>query len=375
MDKNSSIFNFKSAFSPAFAMTVLLVFVIDAWVIPQIPNRISFFFEQNNFDLPGRRDYEALRAVLTYGPQMPVDVAILGSSRAREGVLAPHLKEQLNPHFKHDVKVAHYTIAASRVFEFELLAQRLTDNQILTPRVVVLPINPRFLQSNAHRNHRRFYLMTPKHIMKDVGRFGLDSPLHLVEVLLSNTVNHTFALRYAAREWREGKATHTFAPFESNPIFGGLGKYQAEEAVAKEAGTRIKSLDGFQLGKNGLDKYLHQEWPPGVTHLGELEKEAFVTGLKTLRDHDVTVLILDLPMSHILEPAIPQEGLQNYRNYLVTTAQELDVDLMGQDDWPPFYPAEFREQSHLNLYGARKLTQFIAERLLDHHRAQLQGGF
>jgi hypothetical protein len=48
---------------------------------------------------------------------------------------------------------------------------------------------------------------------------------------------------------------------------------------------------------------------------------------------------------------------------------------MDQDDWPPFYPAEFREQSHLNLYGARKLTQLIAERLLDRHSAQLKGDF
>ena len=73
MGKNSSIFSFRAAFSPAFALAVLLVLLLDAWAVPRIPSRVSFAFEQNNFDLPGRRDYEALRAVLTFGPQRPVD--------------------------------------------------------------------------------------------------------------------------------------------------------------------------------------------------------------------------------------------------------------------------------------------------------------
>ena len=365
MGKNSSIFSFRAAFSPAFALAVLLVLLLDAWAVPRIPSRVSFAFEQNNFDLPGRRDYEALRAVLTFGPQRPVDVAILGSSRAREGVLAPDLKAHLKPHFKHDVQVAHYTIAASRVFEFELLARRLTEDPRLTPKAVVLPINPRFLQSNAHRNHRRFYLMKPEHIFNDVKRCGLDSPLHLVEVLLSNVANNTFALRYAAREWREGKAPSTFVPFEANPIFGGLGKYQSAEAAAARAGTAVKSLEGFQLTDVGLQKYLSQEWPDGVTHLGGLEQEAFTQGLKVLRDHDVAVLLLDLPMSHILGPAIPQKGLQEYREYLQVIAQTYGADVMGSKDWPAFLPQDFREQSHLNLYGARKLTHLIGERLLE----------
>lgn len=367
MDKNSSIFNFKSAVTPAFGWAVLLVFLVEFLVLPNLPSFIPFQFEQNNYELPGRQDYDALRTVFTFGPQIHADIAVLGSSRSREGILNPLLKRDLEGYFKREFQVANYTLAASRVFELELLAQRLTEPSFPPPRLVVLPINARFLQSDAHRNQRRFYLMSWSHLLTDVFRFGLDAPLHIVEAVTSNITENLFALRYAAKEWREGSADHDFKPFQENPIFGGYARNQLRERELEQTGGSIQSIASAPIAQKDLTKYIQSEWPPGITHLGALEKEAFIKAIKQFTHHGVAVLLMDLPMSSTLEKAIPQQGFETYRAFLRSTAQELQIDFVAHDAFPPFTDHDFREQSHLNLHGARKLTQFISNRIATHH--------
>ena len=200
MVKSSTISSFKAWWSPAAGLALVLVLLAEFVLAPLTPPEHIFAFDQNNYERPGRQDYEALRVLLTY-PQKPADIAIMGSSRPRDGILAPLLAAQLKLNFGRSVDVVNYAAVGFRAFDFEVLAQRLIADPRVTPKVVVLPINPRFLQEEGERDNLRFSLMGLDQVGHELKTHGLSAPLHLVETILSNGVANLYALRLAAREW------------------------------------------------------------------------------------------------------------------------------------------------------------------------------
>ena len=359
MVKSSTISSFKAWWTPAAGLALVLVLLAEFVLAPLTPPERIFAFDQNNYERPGRQDYEALRVLLTF-PQKPADIAIMGSSRPRDGILAPLLAAQLKLNLGRSVDVVNYAAVGFRAFDFEVLAQRLIAEPRVTPKVVVLPINPRFLQEEAERDNLRFSLMGFDQVGHELKTHGLSAPLHLVETILSNGVANLYALRLAAREWVEGTLPADFKPLESNPIFGGRVKLQIQDADWLRANKVLTSLENTPVKDEQLAEYVKVEWPAGVRHLGEAETSAFVRTLRRLRAADVHVILMDLPMSDVLRAAIPQEGLQAYRAFLQETAAQGNISYIAMGQFPPFLDRDFREQSHLNRSGATKLTQFVS---------------
>ncbi|MBL93061.1 MAG: hypothetical protein CMH56_14770 [Myxococcales bacterium] len=360
MAKNFTISNFKRWLTPAGLTAIALVACAEVFWAPYVAPEQVFAFDQNNYDRPGRQDYEAMRVLLTY-PQKTPDIAILGSSRPRDGVLVPELKKILAAQTGQSFEIVNYAAVGFRAFDLEVLAKRLTEDPRTTPKMVFLPVNPRFLQERAHRDNLRFTLMRSGQLIDDIRQHGIESPLHITETLLSNAVSHLFALRLSAREWVEGELPNEFSPLTQNPIFGGYVKLQNQDLAWQAKNKPITSIVNAPLKQDRLSAYVAVEWPEGVNHLGAKEKEAFENGLRTFKAAGVKVVLMDLPMSDALKNAIPQVGFPEYHQYLAATAKSMQLDFVPVEGFPTFTDDDFREQSHVNRAGALKLTRFLAD--------------
>ena len=269
-------------------------------------------------------------------PLIPkIDIAILGSSRPRDGILPPELKTLLVPASKKSLHIVNYAKSGGRAFDFEVLAERLVENK-QPPKLVVLPMNPRFTQSGAARNNLRFPYMKPRQLAHEITVHGLSAPLRITEVLISNVFPHLTGLRQAAREWVEGQLEPQFDPFTHNPIVGGHNKLQRRDINQLKKGKSITSIAIKRPKAERVQEYVKVEWPKGTTHSSPKAMAALKSGLRRLKDQGVTKMLMDLPMSPVLSDNYPPNRLPEYRAQLAQLAQEMGVTFVPASAFRPF---------------------------------------
>jgi hypothetical protein len=289
------------------------------------------------------------------------EVAIVGSSRAREAIALPELAADLEERAGRKVTVASYAVAGGRAAEVRVIARRLLGARP-RPELVLYGVGPRQLLEREDPGMalgRIWGLADWVRARLELGR-GPTAPW-LGASLRNSAGRHAYAVRFqpqvhaALTEPSEGlKKAFTEAP--------GL-KYAPTRGRHTIWQTRSpnKSIDiSPSRARSYLDKVLDgRPYDLDPAQLGRMDDT-----LELLGEAGVLVVLFEVPIQPVLAEQFPEGTLQEFQRLMVELAERHGVEYLPAAGLVPDLPRSgFREQSHLNLAGARLLTAALVERV------------
>lgn len=297
----------------------------------------------------------------------PHDVAILGSSRAANGVVASQLAALLQP--SAPAKVNATSISGARAEETLYAMERARDASRL-PRVWLWALTPLELGGRLKRpSLQATCLWRLPDWWRERSELHAEADHYLPAVLLnelariSRVVRTRFVLEpnvvdaVGPDTWRTIRAG--FAPDDRGPSFmqGALHRnHLGNRRFTSRAVTRngaVQYRDNALRGDSPLD-------PFQARHL-EL-------AARTAADAGVRLIFLEMPTSPRFEAVLPHGTMQAFRDLVTRVARRHGFRFVTRKDLKvDFVTDDFRDQTHLNFRGATKLTTaaapFVAEEL------------
>jgi hypothetical protein len=317
--------------------------------------------------LPGATDderayYAVVPELLAFGAP---DVAIVGSSRARRGVIAPSLSDALAVAAK-DVRVGNFGLDSARAGETEVIVRRLLE-ATPKPRLVVWPIAPRDLTPEADPPGPVVrYLWRPSDWWRSRNKADHSPHRHLPATLRNEASRHSWLMRYRpiVRNLIEGSERRPVLHLFSDLVLGDRDASPINGAIDPKHLTAARTVSR-DVTPEGVRNYLgraftERRWP--VNHQSRSLEEA-VEALNAAR---IPVLLLELPTHPLMEEQLPRGTTKKFRRYMKQVAKrhrqkfvpftEIDVEMDGSD---------FYEHSHVNYLGAQKYTHAITKTIVD----------
>ena len=87
------------------------------------------------------------------------------------------------------------------------------------------------------------------------------------------------------------------------------------------------------------------------------QREAFVYLIKKLRDNDIKVIIIQMPINPLVSKKLNQKYVEDFHNYLKKVSTTYNIPLINLED--NFPKEEFIDLTHLNQQGRENLSQRI----------------
>jgi hypothetical protein len=313
------------------------------------------------YSLEGVGEYRSLAPELeAFGPAR---VSIVGSSRAREGLLLPLLHRYLEREPGGAPSVASYAIGGARAAEVELVVRKLLAADV-PPDLIVYGLTPRqLLDRDWFRNSAYLWDLAGWWEERRVRGGMIDR--HLPQVVRNELVRYVHAYRY--RE--EIGAAFAIPASESfrERLYSGLSQRDTPHSPMRgdltvlQRNTPSISRD---VSAEHVRGYVDSLWIPGKWSMERQERSLGAT-LTRCREAGVPLVLFEVPTSSILREHLPKGAYRRYRVAVARAAQAHGVPFLSVEDLGlELARRDFREQSHLNWRGATKLTRAVAERVV-----------
>lgn len=342
-----------------------LLIAVALLVLVEVAVRVQEPSELIPYENTGRNSYGAIRHHLeSYGA---ADVAFLGSSRGREAVVIPDIAERLRGLLGREVRVANYSSPAASADEAHQITRIMFRVHERRPRVLLLGVTVLQLSAISGRNRHRSELWyvqdwwREKKARRNVRPiFGLipDYQFDALSDAIRLEVGRwykTFAYRnkisLLVREW-----TEDFDP-PSSPIDGQLTDHQVR--------VPFISLESRRISNRRVISYLAKRMRRGEYPLGRDQQKELRALAELCRREGVQFVIFEIPMSEILRRHLPEGTVDRFLRMVIKVAETENVPFVRLTDiGVEPTNADFREQSHLNLPGALKLSRALTDRVI-----------
>jgi hypothetical protein len=290
------------------------------------------------------------------------EVAIVGSSRAREGVTPPKLRRHLAA-LGTRATVENYGISDGRGEDVEAVVQQLMRSSP-RPKVIVLGMSPRELTLPPERPSQGALSLWRLANWWDYRRTVSDAADSVLAAALRNELalaSHLFRLR---REVYAALHRTTAAKVErglSRAVRQRQRPSPSQMTGGKSAWHRgKKTYESKRVSQRHIRKYLehrHQEpawpWTYEVTHVER--------AIALCQREGIPVVLFEVPVSPALHQAYPPRAYPGFQRAMAHIAKKRSVEWLTTERLGLALSQEdFREQSHLNFRGAKKLTLALA---------------
>ncbi len=315
--------------------------------------------------LAGEREF-GFRAVTFEIQQGAPDVAVIGTSRARRGVLAPVLRETLEKQGLAS-SVKNFSLGGAQAEELELMVRRIGESTG-RPKLVLWALTVKELRHREETPGKSWrYLARFSDWLDARGRLGAGVDQHLPDALRNEAARGSYIVRcrFALRDMlaatgddEEGEPENRWETFKNvfvptrstlTPMQGGL--------PADFVGSRrnLSRKVTMQRVKRYLgDAYTQPNWPHNY------QAERLEATVRHLRELGIPLLLVEIPVHELLEKGMPRKTQQKFRRYVSAVAREYGVPFVTVEELGvSFEPNDFLEQSHLNYRGALKYTSAI----------------
>jgi hypothetical protein len=288
-------------------------------------------------------------------------LAVIGSSRARRGVLAPLLRSLLAQQGIR-VRVGNFALGGAQAEEIELVVRRLTEVK-KPPKLMVWPITAReFETRDQYPSNNVRYLWRPNDWWTGRATSGHAADRHLPDALRNELARSSWVLRYRfalkdmlqdpPREGLLAAMREVIAPRErrNTPLHGGVHRSHLGPSR-----NRSRPLEMADVKKYVGDEYREPEWPRNyqATHLESSIRRAHAAG--------IDILFVEVPPHRMLDAAMPPRTTEKFRAYMLSVAARFGSTFVPAPELGvAFEPRDFAEQSHLNYRGAEKYTRALA---------------
>ena len=345
----------------AFILALLLIVGVEVvWRITGPPGPIPY-------DL-GEREYHSLAAHLA--AHEPAEVVIIGSSRGRESVVVPELRQAAEQALGRPVTVANYSLSGGRADQHEAVLRRLLRNR-KNPALILVGLAERDLRQNeAHYDLLGLFWRLPDWL-RAFRQGGVKTLEALPYVARNEFAEWSYTLRYRPQIRHTVQARLSGVPDPiPNPIEGGHTPHHASvlERLAKDPGYQERSLATRKRGRKKDQSFQDEvrKYVKGQLRKGKFPMdEPLVGSLERIADlcskAGVPVIFFETPPSDVLRKYLPEGAYRKYLDTVRQTARKrnvpwLTLETMGLriDD------SHMRDKAHLNYKGASALTRALA---------------
>lgn len=312
-----------------------------------------------------------IKAFLRAGPP-PAEVVFFGSSRTHRGVVLSQVESMLDERGLGPVRARSYAFAGAHIQEIGHYIDALLNAS--SPRLVLIGVAPRALRGSretlwADMTPLRGWWRRVRAGTADDAWDGvtLGGSLHHELSELSMAVSFRERYREAIVDallsvWRGnwGSAWSSLAlPAKTSPMTGG-------SPWAHRNGDEFLSIfDGDRMDER-VAVAMKRQYPDGVyAYDAERTDRAIMQIGRSAREHGVEVVLFELPWPNLLERNWPPDVQADFRAALTRACNAAGLE------WVPFESLgveiddrHFKEHSHLNLHGARRLTPGLVEQII-----------
>ena len=298
------------------------------------------------------------------------DVIIVGSSRARRGVLAPVIQRAiLENGLGRSVK--NFSLGGAEAEEVELVIRRIAEAPS-RPKLIVWAIAAReFKKRRSKPSAKVRYLWRPRDWLRARGDLGARADKYLPDAIRNDAARWSLVARYRApmREllvrpsgdepWQQFKQILRPVRGSPTPLQGGIASiYRRSDRNASHR-VSIKRVKRY-LGNS----YKGRRWPRGY------QAARFEAALRLTRELGVPLLLVELPTHELLERLMPKNTQAKFRRYVSGVATDQHIPFVRVTDLDArFTRRDFREQSHLNYRGASRYSKAVASFVVESLRA------
>ncbi len=347
---NSSTSNSRIPYGAVWAVVFLIVIELLARMAG---TDVATAFDQS-FHFTRAPDYTLINAAIEFKPAP--EILVLGSSRARDGIVMPSLSEGASRISGQELKAASYAAAGCDAACMRALVERLVAEDHV-PKLVVLGVTVRCIKrvdTPATVSTNRLLLANFATLRSEIDFNGPLSEPDLTTVMGNALPFRISQLRHSI-QYRVLRLDPTLRrPFATqNSATGGYAYIQLDgELNGQERLSEKRSA----LGRT--ERYVARLYPEGQEHISEAQVRNLDAVLEQLHALRVPVVMVEMPNSEMIAGVYP-EGLE-------ARAREIFAELAeGRAQWHPRTPGQyygadlFHDQSHLNRDGAEAFTSEV----------------
>ncbi|MCL4210478.1 MAG: hypothetical protein KJZ68_07425 [Phycisphaerales bacterium] len=285
----------------------------------------------------------------------PAEVAVVGSSRARESIAAPDLRAACEAALGRTVTVGNYASPAAGADEVDSIV-RVLLSQRRKPKLILYGISPLQLSTKAAAARHAGRLWTLDDWEREAATLPANAARRLRAMAMHNEAGRWCRL-YAYRDiaWIRLRALLGWESIHSNPIAGDLTFQQVDEPDRRLADHPVR--DAF------VQRYLRPRMQGNRHPLGGEASRRFESILSQCRDAGVTIIVYEVPLSETLRRNYPRGTLEQMRRIAQRLTNKYRAPYLHIEDLgETFDETVFRDLSHLNVHGARRLTAILAQK-------------
>ncbi len=289
-------------------------------------------------------------------------IVFIGSSRTREGASIPTLKKAVWDATGATLAMANYGMSAAAAGE-TLLAVRQLLRATPRPELVLYGVGPRQLRPKASM------AATQRHMVRlpDWGQLRLEEG-EAVDACLGDALRNSL-----------GDRLHLFRylPEIRRALEPGAKERRKE---LKKVLTRVSRLkrspmlgydstwnqsNSSRQSKRKSREYLARVFEGEPPSLDEAQRDRMDRAVTELRAAGIEVVLFEAPTSPSLSAAMPAHLLDEVAATATSLAQERGVPYLTVEQLGvKLKKKEWREHSHLNLLGARRMSRALAKEVV-----------
>jgi len=303
----------------------------------------------------------AYRSVVTELEAGAAEVVVVGSSRARRGVLAPVLERAMKT-ARIKGNVENFSLGRARAEDVALVVKRVGEAKP-RPKLLIWSLSARELEpSDARPDSSVRYLWRPSDWLEARSELGAAADAYLPDALRNEAARVSYLVRYRfafqdALEQRGSRAQRRDASNVLVPVRKKRTPMQGGIASVYEGKQRNVSLriDRERVKAYLGNAYRDPKWPQNY------QSDYLEAAVRHARKLGVPVLLVEIPVHPMLEEAMPPGTPKKFRSHLHQVARRQGVPFVSAPELGVrFVPKDFYEQSHLNYRGAQKYSEAIA---------------
>lgn len=346
----------------ALGLALVLLAIVEL-ALRQIP--VSDLIPYDN----GATEYHAVARFLeTVGP---AEISVIGSSRAREAIVASEVSRLCQARLGRSVSVANYACSGARATENEALVEFLLARG--QPKLLLYGVSPRqLLERDEPREQFALFWDWPawwRHYRQDPQQIG-----KLLPVVIRNTVGQWYrTLRYRRKAavvvhdlliaLRAGDVSSrtlrdlAAGRYLPSPPNGQRSRWHASRPdlslVQREVSEERVRLYVQRLLYDGK-YFIEGTQPQRVQHIISMCNQA-----------GVKLALVEVPLNDLLLRHLPPGAHSVFRATMRSLADAGGVTFVASDEFDvEFTDHEFLDQSHLNYRGALRYTQALFDRVI-----------
>jgi hypothetical protein len=340
----------RGGFPWAFALAILIIIGVE------IGLRATGWPKKIPYDLGLDEYFTAAAHIDRHGP---ADVAILGSSRARESIDVPQLRRMLETELGRKVRVANYAASGARTGDAEAIIERLLRDPH-PPTLIVLGISERDLAMEPGMYDRVPIFWDLSNIEEVWARGEKQNAIENLPTAIRNTIaKYWWTLHYREQIRLRIRQFVTREKTYDSPAAGDNTPWQKINP-----GRTLASRPKTAAQMKGFIRELHYKRYPDPQLRDSLERLC-----KMFKNSKTQLIIYEIPIAKPMLKYLPSPRL--YEDRYIRTVKRIAnangvrfVRVANLRIRPEISDRDFREPIHMGAKGAKRFTKALGERVI-----------